>query len=226
MTARVRALVDGAPRPSRAGAVAALTLMAIAAGYWMGHRRLAENPPAPAPVAGASSQEQLASLAAQVEELRNRLNAGSSRASAPAASPPAVAAKDAGPGDVIAEVESTRAKDEERRRQYMAGVAQAFEAEKIDPAWATRASARVAATFTADPTVREIARDVQCRQQTCRIQISDEGRNVSARMPSIALRVADLFPSVSADYVDRGDGSSTMIVYMSTESSATAAPAK
>jgi len=67
---------------------------------------------------------------------------------------------------------------------------------------------------------------VQCRQQTCRIQISDEGRKVSASMPSIAVRVADLFPSVSADYIDRGDGTSTMVIYMSTESSATAVPTK
>ncbi len=72
-------------------------------------------------------------------------------------------------------VEAQRAADAQRRHEYMASIEQAFANEKVEPMWASRASARVGSTFEGDEMLRNIAHTVECRQKTCRVQLDDDG---------------------------------------------------
>src|SRR5262245_51906461 len=83
----------------------------------------------------------LTRLSAEVEALQRQLDALESRLAAR----PQVAA--AGPGNAdtapsapSTDVEQQRAEEAEKHHEFMAGVAQTFAAERIDPAWASRAS--------------------------------------------------------------------------------------
>jgi hypothetical protein len=117
-------------------------------------------------------------------------------------------------------VEAQRAADAQRLREYMVGVEQAFANEKVDPAWASRASARVGHTFEGDEVLRTIAHTVECRAQTCRVQIEDDGvGTLNARMPYLALGLADVLPQVSAEHIDQANGRGAMVLYMSRTSS-------
>jgi hypothetical protein len=167
-----------------------------------------------------ANSEDSARLAQQVEELQRSLIAMKSQLASQqsqlAAQRPA-SANDAKPTEPES-VEAQRAADAERRRVYMAGVAQAFGNEKLDPVWANQASTRVSATFEGNEGLRNIAHTVECRQQTCRVQIDDDGSGRLARsMPFLALGLADVLPSVSAEHIDQPNGRGAMVLYMSSQ---------
>jgi hypothetical protein len=100
----------------------------------------------------------------------------------------------------------------------MAGVAQAFASEKLDPKWANQATSRVSATFEGDEVLRSIEHTVECRHQTCRLQIDDDGSGkLSQRIPFITLGLADTLPSVSAEHIEQSNGRGAMVLYMSSQ---------
>jgi hypothetical protein len=116
------------------------------------------------------------------------------------------------PGDVTA----MRAADAERHREYMSGIAQSFTAEKIDSAWASYASTRIGTTLDRDEVLRGVAHNVECRQQTCRLELSDDpSGNLSSRMPLLAIGLADVFPTIAAERVEQGSNGSAMVLYLS-----------
>jgi hypothetical protein len=131
---------------------------------------------------------------------------------APAASP---ASK------VESDVRAQRAQDAERRRQYMAGIASSFVNEKVDFDWSTRVAARITAAFEARDGLRNRLRDVECRAHTCRVKMDeDQSLDIPRQMPFVSLALADVLPSMSVDYVDQGNGHRTMILYLSSQSTA------
>ncbi len=202
----------------RVGAAVAFAAVAVAVFVWLGATRNVSS--APQPVVTRSDDRQSARLQAQIEELQRSLVAVKSQLASqqrqlPA--PRAVSPGDAQPPEPES-VEAQRAADAERRRTYMAGVAQAFANEKVDPAWASRVSARVGATFEGDEMLRNIAHSVECRQQTCRVQIDDDASGrLSGRMPFLALGLADVLPQVSAEHIEQANGHGAMVLYMSSQ---------
>src|SRR5262245_14539138 len=118
-------------------------------------------------------------------------------------------------------MEAQRTADLERNQAYMVQVHQAFANEKVDAAWAARTSARVGAAFEGEQSLRGIAHTVECRQQTCRVQIDDDG-SLNARLPRLALGVADVLPTISAERVELGNGRQAMVLYMSSQRTAPA----
>ena len=126
----------------------------------------------------------------------------------------------------IERVEAQRAADAQRRHEYMASIEQAFANEKVEPMWASRASARVGSTFEGDEMLRNIAHTVECRQKTCRVQLDDDGSGrLSGRMPFLTLGLADVLPQVSAEHIDQPNGRGAMVLYMSSQRLAPAASA-
>ena len=108
----------------------------------------------------------------------------------------------------------------------MASIEQAFGNEKVDPAWASRASARVGSTFEGDEMLRNVTHTVECRQTTCRVQLDDDGSGrLSGRMPFLTLGLADVLPQVSAEHLDQPNGRGAMVLYMSSQRLAAAASA-
>jgi hypothetical protein len=108
----------------------------------------------------------------------------------------------------------------------MTGVAQAFSAEKIDFGWAGYASSRVAATIEDDDVLRAAAHNLECRQQTCRLQIDDDGSGrISQRLTMMSSRLIDILPKAAAELVDQGNGRSALVLYMSRQPSGPPPPA-
>ena len=79
---------------------------------------------------------------------------------------------------------------------------------------ATTAATRVNAALEDDEALRDVSHSVECRQQTCRIEVGDADK-LNERMPSIALSLADVLPNISADRVERGAGHDAMVLYLS-----------
>jgi len=116
------------------------------------------------------------------------------------------------------EMQEQRAADLESHRVYMSEVAQRFAAETIDQRWAAQASQRVNTALYDHEALRTAARDIECRTQTCRVTIDDDGSGMlSRRLPSLALSLVDVLPTISAERVDQGNGRSAMFLYMSAQ---------
>jgi hypothetical protein len=118
-------------------------------------------------------------------------------------------------------VAEQRAAYAERRREYINGLAQSFAGETVDAVWANRAAARVNAALEDDEALRDVSHTVECRQHTCRMEVGDADK-LNERVPGIALSLADVLPSISADRVDRGSGHDAMVLYLSNRHSAPA----
>jgi len=206
----------------------AVGALAIAAGvslYFNASGRSGSTPTAPTIMQSASpaGDARVTQLTQQVEALQRSLSALQSQlASRKQASVAdrAAAGKDSQPPEL--DVAAQRAQELERRRLYMAGVAASFNNEKIDPAWATRVASRVSATFEGTEELRKRLRSVECRTQTCRVQMDeDDSVALSRQMPLLSLSLVDVLPSMSVDHIDQGNGHSTMVLYMSSQGSTT-----
>jgi hypothetical protein len=161
-------------------------------------------------------------MADRIEALQRNVAALNAQLSAQAARPPprplADTSKDSKPPTDMDDVQAVRAADAERRRAYMAGVAESFARERVDGVWANRASVRVNAALSGDEMLRGFAHNVECRSQTCRIEIADDGTGIlSRRLPFVALGLADVLPSVSTEPADPASGHGGMVLYMSNQ---------
>jgi hypothetical protein len=203
--------------------VVAVLAVVIAAGLYFHAQRSAGVSPSPVPAlqaAPADTSAQAARLAQEIDGLQRRLMALKAEMNAQQRNLSAQKPMPVSDGNPLnAEtVQAQRAADAERHREYMAGVAQAFSNERVDPMFAARVSPRVGAAFDSDEGLQGVSRNVECRAQTCRVQIDDDGSgNVSRRMPFVALSLADVLPAISAAHVDQTDGRGTMVLYMSSQ---------
>jgi hypothetical protein len=172
--------------------------------------------------APATGDARVAQLTQQVEALQRSLSAVQSQlASQPRANTAEAArpAKDSPSPEL--DVEAQRALDAERRREYMAGVAANFNNERVDPAWATRVASQVTSAFEGRDGLRDRLRNVECRAQTCRVEMDEDDANeVSQQMPFVSLALVNVLPSMSVEHIDQGNGRRTMILYLSSQQTA------
>jgi hypothetical protein len=193
--------------------------------------RPATTPGASAAAAG-SDRAQLMQLTAQMGELQRSLLALQAQMAArdKAAAPrtgPAGDAKAPGSGVDPSEVAATRAADDERLRDYVAGITQAFNSEPIDAAWANQTSARVSAAFEANAALRNVSHKVECRRQTCRVQIDGvDPYELSKQVPAMMIGLVDVLPSMAVDPAESDNGRNAMVMYLSSQSTARAMPGK
>ena len=197
---------------------AAIALIAIASAiFWYFN---SQTGPAASQGAAHAACPQCDQLSEQINSLQRNLQALKSQLQAKQGEP-AAAAKVPPPGTPGADpaaVEAVRAADDARNREYMVGVAQSFANERVDANWAGRASQQVKTTLETDETLRSLARNVECRAQTCRVELQDDGSGkLTARLPLLAMGVADVMPTISAERVDQGNGRSAMVLYLSTQ---------
>ena len=167
------------------------------------------------------------SSAAQIDELRRELATMKSHVPASRAASPQRHRQRPAPAEPasLEEMQQQRAADLESHHVYISEVAQSFAAETIDQRWAAQASQRVNAALYDHEALRTAARDVECRMQTCRVTIDDDGSGtLSRRLPSLALSLVDVLPTISAERVDQGNGRSAMILYMSAQREAPPRP--
>jgi hypothetical protein len=210
-----------------------LAMLAVAASVYF--RSAPSAQPPTAVTLATSSSDDARILAAKLVQLQRDLDALRAREGAPPDAPAVnkvqlpVEAPAASIVETPAEaVQAGRAADLERHREYMSDVAEMFANERIDNAWALQTSARINAAFDGHPALQQLGHDVECRARTCRVTVDgDSSGTISARLPALALSVADVLPSVSAVRVDQGNGRSAMVLYMSAQDpSVTTRPSK
>ena len=153
-------------------------------------------------------QRNLTDIKAQLASQRGQLATEHDRLGEPA--------KQLQPDSRVDDVEAGRAVEAERRKEYLAGIAEGFGKERVDDIWAGRASSRISAALDTDDVLRGVARKVECRWQTCRVELDDDGSGkVSTRMPFVVMGLADVLPGMNAEQVTRGDGRLATVLYMS-----------
>jgi hypothetical protein len=173
-------------------------------------------------------------LAAKLERLQHELDALEVREDSGPDAPavhkvqlPAEQPPDSIGGTSAEEVQTRRAADLEQHREYMSSVAERFAAERIDSTWALQMSARIHAAFEDHPALQGLSHDIDCRARTCRVTIENDGSGrISTRLPTLALSVTDVLPSISAERVDQGNGRSAMVLYMSAADPSATRPSK
>ena len=177
-----------------------------------GTRQLADNAMVPEPSTLAEMRQEIAQLKHQVWAQGQWLSpADSAKAQPPpAAQPPASEA---------------RAEQERKRRDYMAGVEDTFRKETRDPQWSSATSATVRTALASDDDLRPLARGVECRSQTCRVEIADDGSGKLGKiLPMFAQRIGQDLPSITADRVEGASGAGTVVLYMSRHIETAVAP--
>ena len=109
-----------------------------------------------------------------------------------------------------------RAEQERQYHEYMAGVEGAFRNEVRDLQWSSATSSVVRAAITGDDDLRTLARDMECRSHTCRVEIVDDGSGkLDKVLPAFTQQVGQDLPSLAADHVEDAGGGKIIVLYMS-----------
>ncbi|HEY0481441.1 MAG TPA: hypothetical protein VGD37_28190 [Kofleriaceae bacterium] len=109
-----------------------------------------------------------------------------------------------------------RAEGQRKYRAYIAGVEAAFRKEATDPRWSSATSGVVQAALASDDELRPLARGVECRARTCRVEIAeDTSGRLGKLLPVFAQQVAQELPVAVVDRVQDPGGGTKMILYMS-----------
>lgn len=109
------------------------------------------------------------------------------------------------------------AREQQRRQhhEYMAGVDAAFRKEPVDPGWSSATSLVVRDAIAADADLRTLARGMECRSRTCRVELADDGSGkLSEIVPMFTSQIGRDLPSMVAERIDDG-GTATMVLYLS-----------
>lgn len=162
--------------------------------------------PASSAKEAAALRAGMARLNAEVSALREQVVASqaSANADAPAMDP------EPARGDP-----AQRAQQESEWHAHMMEVDANFQSEVLDPRWASSTTSALQSALNASDALRGKMQDVECRSQTCRVEIADDGSGaVSKDLPLFVQQVGGTLPSMQADRIDEGDGQSTLVLYM------------
>jgi hypothetical protein len=160
---------------------------------------------------------ELARLRAEVAGLALQIAALKSASAAPPPTP-ADAAKIPDEGLDGAEpggsIEQQRAEEALAWTTHMAGVAAAFDAEMRDAAWARATQSVLDAAIQSDPTIRGAAGALDCRSRSCRLEITEGGRELDKRLPLFLQSIGQTLSDVSADKVADRSGQTKLVLYL------------
>lgn len=194
-------------------AIACLSILGLSAVVYVAFVRHEDSGARDVPAARAGTPEagELSALRQHVARLEREVrsqgqahavvNAAGAEVSATSGDPPATDAES------IAERERGRA-------EFMAELGTAFRNEAIDARWSTATTAAVEAALTADEELRRRVRNVECRSQTCRVEIADDGsRMIGVALQTFVMQVGAELPAMHSERVAGAGGSST-VLYM------------
>jgi hypothetical protein len=169
------------------------------------------------PATGTESPE-VSELRQELFRLRHQVYAQGQRLATDSSRPQAAApAEPPGP--------EARAEAERKRKDYVAGIDAAFRKEVRDPQWSTATTSTVQSALAADDELRPLGRGVECRSQTCRVEITDDGSgSLGKLLPMFVHHVGPALPTMTADRVVDGSGGATMVLYLSRSTAFPATP--
>ena len=113
---------------------------------------------------------------------------------------------------------AARAAAERERQQQMEVVETNFRQEAADARWSFEAEGVVQTILASDEIVQNTLLGLECRSQTCRVELADDDTGELAKaLPLLLQQLGQTLPSATANYVDDGNGGKIMILYMSRE---------
>jgi len=109
-----------------------------------------------------------------------------------------------------------QADQDARWHAHMNAIAERFRAEPKDPRWAQTATAAVQAAASANEAIRGALRGVECRSDSCRVEIVDDrSGGVAKGLPLFVQSLGDTMPTMQADHEEDGQGHVNMTLYLS-----------
>lgn len=176
----------------------------------------AEAKPGTDAFSGAVSKQEWAALKREVAALRAEVAALRRQRPAAGPAPAGVAEPSAVPPRAF---DPARAEQDARlRRERIEAMEAAFRSEPADPEWSATATAAVQDALNQDPQVQAGVRALECRAQTCRVEVVGEGGQSSlalARfMPTLAQKLAPLLPSITLDETADPSGLTITVLYL------------
>lgn len=208
-------------RSRRFLAVVAVIALGLCVALYRAVRVSAE--PSTAPAAALPPATAPAAESAQVGELRQELfrlrhEVASHEMRLAAADPAnAKAAPDNSP--------EARAEAERKHKDYVAGIDAGFRKEARDPQWSAATTSTIQTALAADDGLRASTRGVECRTQTCRVEIADDGSGKLVKaLPMFVHTVGQALPTTTADRVVDASGGATLVFYMSRNAAFPASP--
>lgn len=111
---------------------------------------------------------------------------------------------------------NARAEAERAERLRVVASESAFRSEREDARWSQGTVATVrAALADSDESIRNQVRSIECRSQSCRVEISADASGTLARdLPILLSRLGQSLPNVTAGQIDQGDGRQAMVLYL------------
>jgi hypothetical protein len=119
------------------------------------------------------------------------------------------------PGDSRRDA-SAMADAEVAHRAQMTVVESGFRNELRNPQWADGTSTQIREALSASQIPQENLRDIDCRSNTCRVEILNKGDDdLMKSLPLVINQLGTTLPSMTADQLDQGNGISTTVLYFS-----------
>ena len=112
---------------------------------------------------------------------------------------------------------SARLEAARTEQMRMASSESTFRNERQDARWSQTATADVrSALAEVDDAVRSQVRAIECRSQSCRVEINADPSGTLARdLPVVIAHLAQALPNVTAGQIDQGDGHQATVLYLS-----------
>jgi hypothetical protein len=173
----------------------------------------AEQPAAENTEAAAPASTTQPDLAQQVAQLRQEVAAIRAQLARGPMANTAAQTREANPRTDPA----ARQEAERTERMRIASAESAFRGEKQDTRWDQTTTASVRSALTqADENLRQQVRSIECRSQTCRLEINAEAAGALDRdLPMVLSRLGDTLPKITAGQIDQGNGRMATVLYLS-----------
>jgi hypothetical protein len=159
----------------------------------------------------ATLTRQVDSLKAEVLELRHQPSAQSSPVPSRADGPHAA--------DVRSDSSGREEEAAGMRQAQMDKIDAAFRRQAVDQSWSANTTSAIHDVLNSTEGGGLQAENIDCRSSSCRVELHDDGSGrLSKSLPLVALQLAGSMPTITANTIPQGDGTSNVVLYMSADS--------
>ncbi len=151
-------------------------------------------------------KEQLVRLRADISNLQRQVQDYGRLAAAQAG--------DAAATDQRLDDPETREEAEQQRQETLRVMETDFRREPTDSRWVSTTTAAIQDALTGIDEIQGSARNIECRSQTCRVELAGDREMLARFVSDFVLRIGSLLPSITANQIDNGDDA-TLILYLS-----------
>ncbi len=104
------------------------------------------------------------------------------------------------------------------RQAQMEIIDAAFRRQTIDQSWSANTTSAIHKVLTSSEVGGLQAENIDCRSSSCRVELHDDGSGrLSKSLPILAQQLAGSMPNVTANTIPQGDGTSNVVLYMSSD---------